>query len=201
MFDRHPAMFEFALPLISEKSMQFLNGDFGRNRYKLLSQPFGFAGCSQALDQMTRIVKEDISKWEDDDEVALHEEMMKIAINIITKTNFGCHFEDSRNCDILNDGYWKVINDLDDALLGLWSFGQGDAREKEFEKNLENFKLEIKNIVKAHVDKKIDGDYDLAPFLDAVLDNIDDEDDIIHQAITFLIGGFHTSATYMTWFF
>lgn len=55
--------------------------------------------------------------------------------------------------------------------------------------------------MKAHIDRKKSGDYDLAPFLDTVLDNIDDEDDIIHQAITFLIGGFHTSGTYMTWFF
>ena len=30
MFDQHPAMFEFALPLIFEKSMQFQNGEFGR---------------------------------------------------------------------------------------------------------------------------------------------------------------------------
>ena len=49
MFDRHPALFEFALPLISWKSMQFLNGDFGRNRFKFMAQPFGFAGCEKAL--------------------------------------------------------------------------------------------------------------------------------------------------------
>ena len=201
MFDRHPAMFEFALPLISEKSMQFQNGEFGRSRYKLLSQPFGFSGCSEALEQMNDIVKKDISKWKDGDNVELHDSMMKIAIDIICKTNFGCHFEDEKNCAILNDGYSKVITDFDDALLGLWSFGNGDTREKEFEKNLGSFKLQIKKIVQAHIDKKNAGDYDLAPFLDAVLDNIDDEDDIIHQAITFMIGGFHTSGTYMTWFF
>eukprot|EP00091_Calanus_sinicus_P016893 TRINITY_DN3652_c0_g1_i2.p1 TRINITY_DN3652_c0_g1~~TRINITY_DN3652_c0_g1_i2.p1 ORF type:complete len:447 (+),score=111.64 TRINITY_DN3652_c0_g1_i2:82-1422(+) len=201
MFDRHPALFEFALPLISSKSMQFLNGDFGRNRYKLLSQPFGFAGCAQALEQMNRIVKEDISEWKDGEQVELHESMMKIAIDIITKTNFGSHFDDKLNGESLNDGYSKVIDDLDDALLGLWSFGQGEAREKDFEKNLENFKLEIKRIVQARIAKKNAGDYDLAPFLDVVLDNIDDEEDIIYQAITFMVAGFHTSGTYMTWLF
>jgi len=201
MFDRHPAMFEFALPLISEKSMQFQNGEFGRNRYKLLSQPFGFSGCSDALFQMNDIVQGEIANWKHGDMVGLHDSMMKLAIAIITKTHFGCHFEDAKNVATLSKGYSTVMTDFDDALLGIWSFGQGDSREKEFEKNLESFKQNIKIIVKAHIDRKNSGDYDLAPFLDTVLDNIDDEDDIIHQAITFLIGGFHTSGTYMTWFF
>lgn len=34
-----------------------------------------------------------------------------------------------------------------------------------------------------------------------MIDNIYDEDEVIHQAITFMIGGFHTSGNYMTWFF
>jgi cytochrome P450 family 20 subfamily A len=82
-----------------------------------------------------------------------------------------------------------------------WSFGKGDARETEFKKNVQNFKNEIKRIVEAHIEKKNAGDYDTAPFLDALIDNIDDKDEIIHQAITFMIGGFHTSGTMMTWFF
>ena len=201
MFDRHPAMFEFALPLISEKSLQFQNGEFGRNRYKLLSQPFGFSGCCNALPHINEIVRDEVKTWKHGDKVELHESMMKLAIDIITKTNFGCHFKDANNGETLSKGYNSVMTDFDDALLGIWSFGKGDSREQEFEKNLENFKLNIKEIVKAHTDKKNSGDYDLAPFLDVVLENIDDEDDMIHQAITFLIGGFHTSGTYMTWFF
>ena len=34
MFDRHKALFEFAEPLISKKSSQYLNGDFGKQRFK-----------------------------------------------------------------------------------------------------------------------------------------------------------------------
>ena len=100
MFDRHPALFEFALPLISWKSMQFQNGEFGRKRFKLMSQPFGFSGCANALEKVKRIVKEDISSWDKNNEVALHKEMMKTAINLITKTNFGCHFKDENNSKI-----------------------------------------------------------------------------------------------------
>ena len=130
MFDRHPALFEWSLPLISWKSMTFLNGNFGRNRFRFMAQPFGFSGCEKALGKITEIVKKDIAKWDLNGEIDLHTEMMKTAINIIPKTNFGCHFQDKRNS--------KILLDFDDALLGVWSFGQVDSREKEFEQNDQN---------------------------------------------------------------
>ena len=201
MFDRHSAMFEFALPLISWKSMQFLNGEFGRNRFKFMAQPFAFSGCENVLEKINAIVKEDISKLDITENIPLHEKLMEIAINIITKTHFGCHFQEEKNSKTLLEGYRKVFTDFDDALLGVWSFGQGDAREEEFHKNVQDFKNEIKRIVEAHIRVRDAGDYDPAPFLDALIDNIDDEDEIVHQAITFMIGGFHTSGTMMTWFF
>ena len=184
MFDRHSALFEFALPLISWKSMQFLNGEFGRERFKFMSQPFGFSGCEKALGKISEMVKEDLSKWDVNGQVPLHEEMMKTAINIITKTNFGCHFQEERNSKILLEGYKNVFTDFDDALLGVWSFGQGDAREEVFHKNVHNFKNEIKRIVEAYIEVRNVGDYEPAPFLDALIDNIDDQDEIVHHAIT-----------------
>ena len=63
------------------------------------------------------------------------------------------------------------------------------------------FNTEIKRIVEVHMEHTKPGDYEPVPFLDALIDNIEDEDEIVHQAITFMIGGFHTSGTMMTWFF
>ena len=58
---------------------------------------------------------------------------------------------------------------------------------------MQKFKDEIKTIVDAHKERRAVGDYTPAPFLDTVLDEIDDEDELISQAITFMIGGFHTT--------
>jgi len=201
MFDRHEALFEFAEPLISKKSSQFLKGEFGKARFKLLSEPFGYSGCCQVFDQMKLIVKDFTKDWRVGDQINLHETMMKLAINIILKTNFGYYFENTENTDRLLRQYIRVINDLDDVLNGLWSFGSEDERENVFNKNLAEFKEEMKTIVVEHKKRKHNGDYDRAPFLDTALDNIDDEDEIIHQAITFMIGGFHTTGTFMTCFF
>ena len=201
MFDRHRALFEFAEPLISNKSLQFLNGQFGRSRYKLLSEPFGYSGCCQVFDVMKNIVREFTSKWRLGDKLELHESMMRLAINIILKTNFGYYFENSENSERLLTLYFNVINDLDDVLNGLWAFGCEDEREENFQKKLSEFKAEMRTIVEEHKRRKYNGDYDRAPFLDIALENCDDEDEIVHQAITFMTGGFHTTGTYMTWFF
>jgi len=64
------------------------------------------------------------------DMVGLHDSMMKLAIAIITKTHFGCHFEDAKNVATLSKGYSTVMTDFDDALLGIWSFGQGIQERK-----------------------------------------------------------------------
>ena len=150
---------------------------------------------------MTEIANHHVGSWRDGDTVPLHKSMMKLAINIITQTNFGAHFKDETNSINLHHQYSSVIDELDDVLNGLWTFGSGDEREVKFEQNLRIFKKEMKKIVIEHRNRKGEGDYSLAPFLDALLDNLDDEDEIIHQAITFMIGGFHTTGTYMTWFF
>ena len=187
--------------MISSKSLQFLNGEFGKGRYKMMTESFSFSGCSAVFGQITEIVGHHIGSWQDGEIVPLHESMMKLAIKIITQTNFGAHFKDETNSRNLHHQYSIVIDDLDDVLNGLWTFGSGDEREVMFEQNLRIFKAEMKKIVTEHRIRKEDGDYSLAPFLDTLLDNIDDEDEVVHQAITFMIGGFHTTGTYMTWLF
>lgn len=153
------------------------------------------------LGRVKEVVRQDISNWQHNATIDLHTEMMKLAINVITKTNFGSHFSNKQNAEILHDEYHKIIQDFDDASIGIWTFGEGSFREEKFKENLLNFKEEMRRIVIRHKKLKEDGDFDIAPFLDTALDNIEDEDEVIHQAITFMIGGFHTSGNYMTWFF
>jgi len=198
-FDRHPALFKFAEPLISPKSVQFLNGEFGKSRHKLMSEPFNFVGCSKTFSQVQDIVSTEVNSWKPGQEIGLHEKMMQLAIKIILQSHFGT--VETEFVERLSSGYDKVIDDLDDALNGAWNFGDGSKREDDFNRNLQTFKDEIKTIVDAHKERRAVGDYTPAPFLDTVLDEIDDEDELISQAITFMIGGFHTTGTFLTWFF
>ena len=88
-----------------------------------------------------------------------------------------------------------------EASIGIWTFREGSFLEEKFKENRLNFKKEMIRIMNRHKKLKQEKDFHIAAFLDAALDNIEDEDEVIHQAITFIIGGFHTSGNYMTWYF
>ena len=55
----------------------------------MLSEPFSFKGCSDVFDDVVEIVRDEVNTWKNGDKVALHDTMMKIAINIVTRTHFG----------------------------------------------------------------------------------------------------------------
>ncbi len=51
-----------------------------------------------------------------------------------------------------------------------------------------------------HTNGRESGDYSKAPFLDLLLDNASDEEEIVADAVTFVVGGFHTTGNFLTWF-
>jgi len=199
MFDRHPAMFEFVLPLLSPASLQYQNGENGRDLYRQFSQAFNHSSCKLLLESVKSAAVGRVDNWDVSKPLALHKEMMELAVVLISSTQFGGYFKQAEHVEQFFDGYQVVFQDMDDALLGSWAFGQGDEREKIFEKNLADFKETIRKVVHFHKQRKDSGEYDLAPFLDIVLDNVDDEEEIVSQAITFMIGGFHTTGMYLSW--
>merc|ERR1712002_677631 len=78
---------------------------------------------------------------------------------------------------------------------------QGDERQELFEKNIVNFKEIVRDIINSHRERKYSGEYDVAPFLDILVDLLDDEEDMLAQAVTFLVGGFHTTGMFLTFLF
>ena len=43
------------------------------------------------------------------------------------------------------------------------------------------------------------GDFERSPFLDALIDNASDEEEMASDAIGFVVGGFHTTGNFITW--
>ena len=78
----------------------------------MMSEPFSFSGCSKVFDQISDIISQEVDSWNVGEQIPLHDTMMKIAIDIITKTNFGSHFNNKENSDYLRKSYFGVIDDL-----------------------------------------------------------------------------------------
>ena len=189
---------DIELPLDPHTSMTYHTGEFRNNRFKFLTQPFGFSGSEKWPQKISAVIKKEISVWNLSETVCLNEKMSKMVINIISKTNFGYNRQDEKKSKALLEGYTKIFNNLDDALLASWYFGQGDSSDI-FRRRNQNFKQTIKKIAEANIEVKMADE--LIRLLDEMMDNIDDEDKIIHQAITSMVPGIHESAILMTWFF
>lgn len=199
MFDRHPNLFLSIEPLISSKSIQFANGDRGKELYRELSRAFSQSSNSLVLAKVIEVTKQEVTDLSSP--MDLHSQMMKLAIAVITRTHFGYYFESKDNLERLFTLYGKVFADFDDAILGTWTMGQGEERQELLEKNIKNFKDIVTELVNSHKDRKYSGEYDVAPFLDILVDLLDDEEDMVAQAVTFLVGGFHTTGMFLTFLF
>lgn len=199
LFDRHPKLFEVIEPLVGHISLQFANGEHGKERYKLLSRPFSQATNQQLLPQVVKVTQGLFQQLPQ--QLPLHQTMMAVGITTITQCHFGGYCQKEDNVEQLQKAYQLVFDDFDDAILGKWTMGQGDSREHQMGKNLKNFKTIVGDMVRAHRARKDSGEYDAAPFLDNLLDHVDDEEDVISQAITFLVGGFHTTGMFLTFLF
>jgi len=43
------------------------------------------------------------------------------------------------------------------------------------------------------------GDYNQAPLLNAILDNSRDDEEVLADVVSFVVGGFHTTGNFMAW--
>lgn len=91
--------------------------------------------------------------------------------------------------------------ELDALLVG--DFNENEKqRYQHFQQNLKQFKNICKHIVDEHKKARDSGDYEKAPFLDTLLDHYGHDDEfVVSQTITFVVGGFHTTGNFLTWLF
>ncbi len=91
--------------------------------------------------------------------------------------------------------------ELDALLIG--DFNESDKpRYRHFQQNLQQFKNTCQRIVDEHKKARESGDYEKAPFLDTLLDHYGHDDEfVVAQTITFVVGGFHTTGNFLTWLF
>ncbi len=87
---------------------------------------------------------------------------------------------------------------MDAKLTGDFTEDQTE-REKKLQANLKKFHDVCRDIIRVQKKARESGDYEEAPFLNALIDNATDEDEEFSDCATFIFGGFHTSGNVLTW--
>ncbi|XP_035663707.1 cytochrome P450 20A1-like [Branchiostoma floridae] len=198
IFDRPPLLFKGFEPLIGAKSIQYANGLDGRTRRKLYDPSFGHNAMKYYYSIFQELGQEMAQKWESmegDQHIPLRAHTIDLTMKAITRCSFGDTFKDeeclqfSRNYDIC----WDDINERTKGNYPV----EGSPREKKFQEALGRLHTTIGRVAKYRRENPPPPQEQL--FIDLLIEGDLPEEQVLCDAMTYMVGGFHTSGNLLTW--
>eukprot|EP00794_Sanderia_malayensis_P003260 gene3260-3741_t len=201
LFNRPVAQFAMFMPLIGENSIQYANGADGRKKRQILDRSFSHAAMSGYAPVFNEVADEMVKKWgtlAKGEHIPLRQYMLAGALKSLMCSSFGKFFNSAKQILEFEEAYDACWSEMEYRLAhGMPE--PGSEREKKFE-TAKNFLLnKTKEVIKHRRSQK---DKDGHIFLDVILEDKDafpTEEAICDMAITYVIGGFHTTGTLLTW--
>jgi len=199
LFDRPVPLFASFQPLIGVNSIQYANGDVGRyrrkNHYDAALSPMMLRG--HFFDIFQRVLREKLISWQSDEgkPIALHAEMLSMAIRSITGAAFGSSilFDDEQHIEQAYNTCWHEME------MRIQGQPMDSKREEEFNKARSYFFEKAKEIVAERRQRSGDDDKCFIDYLLADEEHVISEEHICDEIITMFVGGFHTTGNLLTW--
>lgn len=196
LFDRPVIIFKMYADLLGDYSVQFRNEEEGRHLHKILSRPFSFSECKNYYDYFHTIAHQLIQKIENlppKSPVPVHQYMNIVAIKGIFHSAFGYNLDDDEVAIKFMDNYNIAFNDLENIFKS--SMAQNVPKE-EVRKALQAYKDFAAYLIENRLKTKTT-DHEL--FVDLLLNSEEPKESQLDNAITFITGGFHTTANLLAW--
>jgi len=146
-------------------------------------------------------VKKVIQLWERQPQIQLSHDMFHLSIRIISLFAFGKDFENFEIAvETLRSSYEHCFHFMESRLGGA-VVEPGSPQDLEFNKNRDSIFSLVQYLIKSRKEAyNTSGDGSGGNFIDFLLSQPNQNDDLIQSdIITVLIGGFHTSANFLTW--
>ncbi|XP_006825419.1 cytochrome P450 20A1-like [Saccoglossus kowalevskii] len=198
VFDKPPDLFLFYQPMVGEGSLLYANKADGRSRRNLHSKCFNddtMKKYCQAFNTASEEIKDKFSSMSKEEHIPICQYMTALALKTIIKTLFGKYFEDDRKVLELKKNFDICWHEIELRLNEEPT--EGSARQKRFEKALENIQTLFCDVRRQCIDKPSSEKDRL--FIDTLVASDCSEDEIVSDCITYLVGGFHTTAYLLSW--
>ncbi|XP_033112330.1 cytochrome P450 20A1-like isoform X2 [Anneissia japonica] len=199
VFDRPPELFLLFEPLITKYSIQYQNKDEGRKRRKLTDNAFGHNMLGNFYSVFHDVVDElcqKISSLPDTEHIPVCQYMMALALKGITQTSFGDYFKDDEKAFEFRKHYDLCWYDLESRMSGDEPAPDSD-RQKNFLKSRDFMHDTIRTIIKQRRNNPPVEDKQV--FLDILIQADIPEEQLLADALTYVIGGLHTSGNALSW--
>ncbi|XP_074657261.1 cytochrome P450 20A1-like isoform X1 [Tubulanus polymorphus] len=199
-YDHPPDLYGLFEPLMGSTSMHVSDGDETRRRKRFYDPCLSHEEVNQFYPVFNTIVQEMIDEWTtlaDGQHINVADHMALIVLKSVTRCNFGDYFSDQKSITTFKNNYDICWTEMENVISATPS-KPGSPEEKRYKLALKNLKSVIHEII-ANRRKNSPTD-DKWRLIDAILEaNDGDEESIAGDAMTLLIGGFHTTGFMMTW--
>lgn len=202
VFDRPPYLFKMFEPFIGPKSLQFANKSDGRERRNQYDKPFSHDEIKRYYQTYQDVSDELARKWMSlvkEEHIPLCVHMSAYALKIALITLFGDTFSNDRDILEFRRAYDICWLEMERRLTE--SPPEDDSpRAKAFDEALKVATDKIKRAIKHRRDNPPIQGQEL--LLDKIVEvGGDDEELITSDAITYAVGGFHTTGNVLAWGF
>ncbi|XP_006824105.1 cytochrome P450 20A1-like [Saccoglossus kowalevskii] len=184
LFDRPGEIFEFVNCLIGSKSIQFANGDEGKQRRHIHDKSFTHRAIENYYNSFQKAADDATDKiglLPPYDHINLTEHMSMFAMNAVNRAIFGDFFKDDNHAITLLRHYEKSTMRLLSSFPAL--------------KKWHDF---IRSLIQHRRDNPPDVDEDWT-FIDNLMENSSTEEQLFSDVITYYIAGFHTTTFTLVW--
>ena len=180
-------------PLHGAQSIQSINDSEWEDRKRLVHKTIRGDNVVTFIDEFEKIAKDSCFVLIPGTEIELTKTTQTMTLKAILNTSLGNVFEDDSGVQWLANTYHLCKCEMDKRFLDVPD--KNSTREVGFQNRLQQIKECMYKIRKFHREQRFSK---ALPFLDTLLSSELPEDHIISDMIT-ILGGFHTSAYYLTW--
>jgi len=193
VFDRPPSLFMGFSPLIGKNSVQYANKQDGKGRHKVLTHSFSNKMIQSFFDKLVKIGDAKIAALNQLKNLEINVERITIdmAIEGIVQSGFGGVSE--QGVRSVTNSYHTLWDIMEKRIL---SGGEITEDDKEFHTNREILTDFVKQFT-----EKVEGNRQGVAIERLIAEPSYDEVKLLDDAITVMVGGFHTTGTMMQWAF
>ena len=200
LFNRPPILFKMFEPFIGPKSLQYANFNDGKNRRRDYDRSMSHKAICRYIEEFQQAAEETIESLGDKVGAVSHNfstEMAEFALKVSLGTMFG---NASNKIEIMEfyNNYQLCWEEMENRLAGEFP-DPSSVRQKNFDVALEGAKSFIKKVVKIREDMEITEDNER--LIDILIRTCEDEETLLSDSITYVTGGFHTTANSLVWAF
>jgi len=195
IFDRPPSLFMGFSPLTGKNSIQYANGQDGKTRHMVLTHSFSNKMIQSFFDKLVKIGDAKIAELKrlDDGNLEINVERitMDMAVEGIVQSGFGGVSE--QGVRSITKSYHVLWDTMEERIL---AGGEITAEDRSFHTNREILTDFVKQFT-----EKVEGNRQGVAIERLIAEPSYDEVKILDDAITVMVGGFHTTGTMMQWAF